>query len=176
MAERYTFDNPIAIKITAFDASLDWAVLEVIDRSQPLPETLTLVNEADLNEEESMAVVALHAPVKVFFETEMTELHVWKSERSRVQQFDKNGMSVLCEGGLHSGGSGGPYVLQPGGRVLAMHIGSIDQGREIPRKKLKVKELAEHLSDQSEVAAFAKEGLVVCRIAAIRDLQNGDIN
>ena len=34
--------------------SLDWAVLEVMDRSQPLPETLALVSEADLDEEKSM--------------------------------------------------------------------------------------------------------------------------
>ena len=54
-----------------------------------------------------------------------------------VQQFDKDGMTVTCEGGLHGGGSGCPYVLYPGGRVLAMHLGSINQSFEIPKKKLK---------------------------------------
>ena len=128
------------------------------------------MNEADLDEEKSMAVVALHAPVGIFLRSELTELQVWKSDPFRVQQFDKHGMTVICEGGLHSGGSGSPYVLYPGGRVLAMHLGSLDQSRVIPKKKMKLEEVMDHVSDRSEVSAFAKEGLVVCRVAAITDL------
>ena len=152
LGERFSIDSPIAVKLTSHDAFFDWAVLEVIDRSQPLPETLALVNEADLDEEKSMEVVALHAPVRLFLNSEMTELRIRKSDPpSRVQQFGKHGMTVICNGGLHAGSSGCPYVLYPGGRVLAMHLGCLDAYLETSRKKLKLQDGA----GLSEVRAFA---------------------
>ena len=104
LGEKVTFDVPISVTMIDHNEPLDWAVLEVMDRSQPLPETLALVNEADLDEEKSMEVVALHAPVTRFLRAEFTELRVWNSAPSMVQQFDNDRMTVICEGGLHGGG------------------------------------------------------------------------
>ena len=101
-------------------------------------------------------------------QSDLRELTVWKSEATRVQQFDKGGSTLICEGGLHSGSSGGPYLNEEG-KVVAMHVHSLHQGEPArgKRKAMTPAEDTESLSNQSEVYAFAREGLVLCRIPKI---------
>ena len=164
--------DAVSVKNVLFDEALDWAILEIVDISQSFPEWLCLVEETELDLA-SLSSIVLHAPVGLFLKGPTEELHIWKSQPTDVQQFDRGGLSIICAGGLHSGSSGGPYVLLESGKVLAMHLGGIHEGTQVvKRTMLTVKKIYELLTDQSEVHAFSMEGLVLCRVPKIVDFIN----
>ena len=170
--ETLLISDAIKVKIVLFDEDLDWAILEIEDRSQSFPERLCLADESELNLA-SMSPMVLHAPIGLFLKGPTDVLHIWKSRPSDVQQFDGSGLRIMCEGGLHSGSSGSPYVLPESGKVLAMHLGSIHQSIQVnKRTRLTTEKILKHLTEQSEVHASAREGLVLCRVPKIVDFVN----
>ena len=175
--EVFEVSDAINIKVVLCDETLDWAILEVVDRGRSFPEYLRLVEDSERLSEASMDIVLLCAPIGFFLtNSNKFDLCVWKLQPTYVHQFDNGGLSILSEGKFLSGSSGGPCVLPDSGRVLVMHLGNIQLVTPArKRTRLVAEKFQQQYAEQSAVTTSVWQGRVLCRVPAVVDFINKNI-
>jgi hypothetical protein len=179
VAEYNAFEDPIAVKIALVGVDEDWAILAIEDKTKslngyiPLCPLRDLPNPSLLEHEE---LKTYHAPIGQYLSNGFETGQIWCEDYKRVLQYDREGTIICVDGGLYRGSCGAPYVDHQG-RVVAMHLSSMHEGKEYSHVKKKAKTMqalaaavdavVEHSTDLSDVHYSIRQGLVLARIPRV---------
>ena len=124
--------SPWEVKLVKFDLTYDWAVLELVDSSTQFPAWLSLCEKSELPSLDTQVVdvKTLFAPVGQFLINDIRDLKIWPDEYRRILQYDDNETQLIVDGGLYRGSCGSPY-LDHRGKVVAIHLSSFHEGRNL---------------------------------------------
>jgi hypothetical protein len=83
---------------------------------------------------------------------------------------------IFVDGGLYRGSCGAPYIDR-NNKVVALHLASFNEGRELSctKKKRTVEDLEEIMTDQSDVHHSIREGLVLALVPGIQNFITDNI-
>jgi hypothetical protein len=162
--------NPIEVSYEWGNQIDDIVFLKIIDEENYLADYLPICCEEQLpnpHEDEREKLKAYHAPIGQYMNNEFTTLNIWADEYRRVHQYNTKGKRILVDGGLYRGSCGGPYVNHDG-LVVAMHVASMHEGKNISIvKKRTVSDLYEDLENLTssvyDLHHSVREGVVLAR-------------
>jgi hypothetical protein len=150
----------------------DWAILRFCDESIKFDNFLSICEHCDLpdtGDEEELK--CYHAPIGQYLNSDFEYISIWSTDYKRVLQYNLARTKICCAEGLYRGSCGAPY-LNHAGKVVAMHISSMHEGKEYSdvkyKKRRTVYELEKHvdstITDMNEVHANVREGIVLRNI------------
>lgn len=137
--ENEVFELPMEVRLVDKDEEKDWALLELVDSTKPFPAWLQVCDKSALPDPDTEAVdlKAFFAPIGQFRGNSFLTLKIWVDEYRRVLQYDRpQNTNVIVDGGLYRGSCGSPY-LNSHGKVVALHLGSDNKGRNVSLVKAK---------------------------------------
>ena len=174
------FYNPIDVHIVIMDKAADWAILEVIDPARYFTKWLPICKQLPNTSEK---LTAYFAPIGQFLTNAFEDITIWPDVFQRILQYDRNDSVILVSSGLYRGSCGCPYVSESG-EVVALHLESIHEGKNISavksvsaakkkrniqlaELKAEVDEVRSVTTDLSDVHASIRQGLVLVNIVRL---------
>jgi hypothetical protein len=172
------FIQPIKLKYVVGNVDEDWAIMEIEDKSNTFLHGMPLCPASDLPDltmNEHAKLKTYHAPIGQFLSNGFTDGEIWCENYKQILQYDRRGAVILVDGGLYRGSCGGPYIDHQG-RVVAMHLSSMHEGKEFSRVKKRpkretvgslvklVQEIDEQSTDLNDVHNSIRQGVVLSRI------------
>lgn len=184
-ADKQCFETPITVKYVLGDPTLDWAILEIVDVALKFSGFIPLCPISDLPKplvSEREELKTYYAPIGQYLTNSFHSCQIWCDRYKPVLQYDRNNEVICLDGGLYRGSCGAPYV-DHGGRVVAMHLSSMHEGKEFSHTKKKQKTqkatiaslsarvdvLSEASTDMQDVHNSIRQGLVLARISELVD-------
>lgn len=179
----HCFQDPIAVKYVLGSFSDDWAILEIVESPRYFDEFIPLCASSDLPNPslfERLELKTYHAPIGQFMTNGFETGQIWWEQYQPVLQYDRDGKWICVQGGLYRGSCGAPYVDR-NGRVVAMHLASMHEGREYSHMNKKQKRptvatlsaavdaITEYSTDMSDVHNSVRQGLVLATMHEVVD-------
>jgi hypothetical protein len=172
--DQHVVCDPIYCSFVDGNVIEDWAILEVNNPSNYFNRYFP-IGDADTIKPEQLRV--LHAPIGFYRNNSVRLLQIWGGGYQRVLQYDddvNDVHQVLIESGLYRGSCGAPYLTDDG-TVIAMHLSSSHEGKDISwtnRKRLKrfqaqLTETQDAITDASDIHSSISTGLVLSHIKTI---------
>ena len=183
--------DPIHVKLLVDGLPLsDVAILELVESVNYFTAFIPLCAAGDLPDVslENVELKCYYAPIGQFMANAFEEMAIWAGDYERVLQYDKKGTAVLVNGGLYRGSCGAPYVNH-NGCVVALHVSSMHEGRNVSLVKKRKRceptlpaasaatpkpselgDIIDTITNLSEVHESVREGLVLCKSDVINKI------
>jgi hypothetical protein len=177
VSDKSTLIDPFDVTFCLGNDIEDWAILELRNSAQKFTSFFHLCEINDLPDILMRPKLkALYAPIGQYRVNSFRELKIWASEYELVLQFEEEDKKIFLDGGLYRGSCGAPYIDE-NNKVVALHLASLNEGREFSytKKKRTIKDLEEVMTDQSDVHHSIREGLVLALVPAIQKFITDDI-
>jgi hypothetical protein len=171
VSDKDTLIDPYDVIFCLGNETEDWAILELRNSAQNFTSFFPLCEINDLPDPLMRPELkALYAPIGQYRINPFRELKIWAGKYELVLQLDEEEKKIFVDGGLYRGSCGAPYIDR-NNKVVALHLASLNEGRELSstKKKRTVEDLEEFMTDQSDVHHSIREGLV---LALVPDIQN----
>lgn len=129
--------NPIRVKVVDMDITADFAILKLDDPVfLSFKAFIPLCSAAELPDVslEKEEVKSYHTHIGQFRTNAFAEMSIWSGNYHSVLQYNQDGATLLVECGLYRGSCGAPY-FNHAGCVVAMHLASMYEGRNVSLAK-----------------------------------------
>jgi hypothetical protein len=166
----HVMQSPIEVSFEWGNEDEDFVFLKIVDAMNFVNDYLPICPEETLpnpliNEREELKTY--HAPIGQYLNNQYPSLNIWSDDYKRVYQYHSNGKRIIVDGGLYRGSCGGPYVNHEG-LVVAMHVASMHEGKNISnvkRRKLakRIDDLESLTSSNYDLHQSVREGVVLAR-------------
>lgn len=169
----HEMENPIEVTVDWGDPVEDFVFLQIVNAANYVNDYLPLCPEPLLPnpyENERVEVKTYHAPIGQYLSNEISYLAIWSDDYKRVLQVHISGRRIIVDGGLYRGSCGGPYINYEG-LVVAMHITSMHEGKNISDSKGRKRKMKDRVEDLESLSAsvydlhqLVREEIVLSRI------------